>query len=205
MFINFLLMFLVSLTVIYLLVSTILKKKIIKRDLYVCGIFTLGVLILSITGYIGYSINDTLSSPVKLSRERISYVNYQDSVITDSTLYSIIQNLRIPHGKIVFAQAKLESDKYKSELFRSNFNLFGMKYATKRPSVTYYENLGYQKYDNWKESVVDYLIWQYSNGVEKFSDEKYFEYLHAYYAEDPSYIRKLKNIIENTNFQKLAK
>ena len=198
-------MFLVSLSVIALFVLLIKKSKIIKRDFYVSGIFTVGMFILLSTGYVGYNINNTLSSPIKLSRERISYVNYRDSAISDSSLYSIITNLRIPHGKIVFAQAKLESNNFKSELFKSNFNLFGMKFATKRPSVTYYENLGYQKYDNWKESLVDYLIWQYSNHVESFSEQKYLEYLHTYYAEDPSYVKKLNNIIESTNFQKLSK
>lgn len=203
LFIKFLLMFLVSLGVLYALVLAIIKKKMVIRDFIVSLSSVIAISIIGLTCYFGYDLNDELSTEFKVTRERVSYINFQDSVINDSILYSMITSLRIPHEKIVFAQAKLESNTYKSELYKTNFNLFGMKYATKRPTITTYEYMGYQKYTNWKESLVDYLIWQLSHNVDKLSDDKYFDYLHAVYAEDPSYVSKLKNIILKTNFEKL--
>ena len=195
-------MFLASLGVLSALTFAIIKKKIKLRDVIVSGIVATGFSILAFTSSLGYDMNSELSTEFKLTKERVSHINYRDSTISDSLLYGMIQNLRIPHAKIVFAQAKLESNTYRSELYKTNFNLFGMKYATIRPSVTCNEYMGYQRYANWKESVVDYLIWQFSNNVDKLDDARYMQYLHAVYAEDPNYIPKVKNIINNTNFKK---
>lgn len=205
LFIEFLITFLFSLGVLSVLIWAILKKKVILRDLFVSLLFSIGIFIFGLTCHYGYGLNDELSTEFKVIKERVSYINYQDSVISDSLLYSMINNLRIPHSKIVFAQAKLESANYKSELYNTNFNLFGMKYATKRPTITSYEHMGYQRYANWKESVVDYLIWQLSHNVDKLNDNRYFEYLHAVYAEDPNYVNKLKTIIFKTDFEKLSR
>lgn len=203
LFLSFIVLFLLSLAIIYLLVYFTIKKKITLRDYAFGFIVSLVVGIFVLTGVKASEVNKTMVGDIVISKERVSEINYMDSTITDSVLYSMITQLRIPHSKIVFAQAKLESANYKSELYKSNLNLFGMKFATIRPTVTPHEYLGYQRYMNWKESVVDYLIWQFANNVDKISDDKYFEYLHKVYAEDPSYVPKLKKIIQNTNFDKL--
>lgn len=203
LFVKFLIFFLLSLGVSYMLFWASYKKKIVMRDVYVNLIFSFCVLIISLSVKYGHDVNNELSSEFKLTKERVSYINYSDSTINDSLLITMLRDLRVPHPKIVFAQAKLESSNYKSELYRSNYNLFGMKYATIRPSVTIYSNMGYQKYDNWKESILDYCIWQFVNNVDKLNDEKYLQYLQAVYAEDPGYVSKIKKIIKNTNFEKL--
>lgn len=200
---KFSVMLLVSVCIISILVWAIISRKIILRDLYASFIFTIGVSLIVLNIIYGVELNDRLSMPFNVSREQVSDVNYMDSTITDSLLYSMIKELRIPHGKIVFAQAKLESGRYTSELYKTNNNLFGMRYATRRPTITNKEYMGFQMYHNWKESVVDYLIWQLSNKVDKLSEDRYFEYLQSVYAEDPTYVSKLKNIINNTNFDKL--
>ena len=170
LFIKFLLMFLASLGVLSALTWAVIKKKVLLRDVYVSLIFSVGAIVLIMTQSIGRDLNDELTIKFHISKEKISYVNYQDSTINDSLLYSTIKNLRIPHAKIVFAQAKLESGSYKSELYKTNYNLFGMRYATKRPTTTNNEYMGYQMYDNWRESVLDYLIWQFSHNVDRLTD-----------------------------------
>jgi len=105
--------------------------------------------------------------------------------------------MRVPHYKIVLAQAKLESGNYKSELYKSNFNLFGMKVVTRRVSNSSSSNNGYQSYCNWRESVMDYVLWQFTNKVDKLTQDEYLDYLSQKYAEDPKYVIKLKEIINN--------
>ena len=145
----------------------------------------------------GSEIIAKMDAPIKISTELTSKENTQDSTINDSILYKYLSDMRVPHRKIVFAQAKLESNNYQSELFKSNFNLFGMKVATIRVSNTDNENKGYQAYCNWRESVTDYVLWQFENNVDKLSDEEYLYYLSKKYAEDPQYIEKIKKLTKN--------
>lgn len=202
LFLKFIIFFILFLCVIGLLSILIWKKKLQIRDLYVTTVFTIMFTITLLCFSYGIKMNNELKNQFNFTHDRVSHVNYKDSTINDSLLYSMIKDLRIPHAKIVFAQAKIESANYKSELYKSNFNLFGMKFATIRPTITTNEYLGYQKYDNWKESLCDYLIWQFANNVDKLSDEKYLDYLDSVYAEDPNYILKIKKIISSYNFIK---
>lgn len=199
----FILFLLLSIGIIYSIVISFKEKKFVLRDVS-AGIVTLVISSIFTVTVLSYMrLNSKLvDGNIIVNEEKLSYINYQDSIINDSLLYDMIKSLRVPHAKIVFAQAKLETGDYKSELFRSNYNLFGMKLATIRPTITTMHNYGYQKYHNWKESVVDYLIWQLTNNVSRVNDDVYFEYLSDVYAEDPNYVTKLKKIISKTNFAK---
>ena len=205
LFIEFVAMFLVSLAVVGGLIFAVVKQKIAARDVYASAVATVIFTIVLSTYFLGNSLNYELNHKFKVSNELVSHTNFKDSVINDTMLYQMIRDLRIPHANITFVQAKHESDKYRSSLYKSNFNLYGMKYATQRPTVTVNENHGYQKYDNWKESIIDLLIWQYANNVDKLSDIEYLNYLDVVYAEDPMYMIKLRNLLKTTNFEKLIK
>jgi len=203
LFLGFLGFFLASIYVVYYIVKRVRASNISKRDCYVATGSLIFTSIFVGTMYMGMLMNDGLSNKVILSNEMSSNTNFKDSSINDTILYKMITDLRIPHKKIVFAQAHLESAKYTSELYKSNFNLFGMKFATQRPTVTSNENRGYQDYDNWKESVIDLLIWQFTNNVDKLTDKEYMQYLDLKYAEDKLYMKKLKEIVETTDYEKL--
>jgi flagellum-specific peptidoglycan hydrolase FlgJ len=114
--------------------------------------------------------------------------------------YILELNIRFPH--IVYAQAKLESGNFKSEVFKTNNNLFGMKQARKRPTTAKGTELNHAFYESWQESVVDYGMFSatYLNDIKTESD--YFEYLNQNYAEDPNYVVKLKTIIKNNTIEK---
>ncbi len=200
---QFLSLFILSIILVIGIGLVLYKKLIIWRDLVIIGIFS-GVLIVFISCFnFGSKIQFELTNKIHLTNEMNSNINYKDSTINDILLYSMIIDLRIPHKNIVFAQAKLESDTYKSDLYKSNFNLFGMKFAVKRPTTTKNEIRGYQAYDNWKESVIDLLIWQFVNNMDKVSDKDYLKYLQLKYAEDPEYMIKLNRILSKTDFKKL--
>lgn len=111
--------------------------------------------------------------------------------------YILELNIKFPH--IVYAQARLETGNFKSEIFKTNHNLFGMKVATLRPTTNKGEENGHAYYEGWRESVVDYAMFRaaYLNNIT--SEDEYFQYLKSNYAEDSRYIDRLKEIIKEEN------
>ena len=114
-------------------------------------------------------------------------------------LKAYILELNIKYPYIVLAQAQLETGGFKSQIFKENHNLFGMKVATKRPTTNKGEENGHAYYENWRESVVDYAFYsaQYLSNIK--SEAEYFEYLKQNYAEDSNYVDKLKEIIKENH------
>ena len=107
--------------------------------------------------------------------------------------YLIDLNVKFPD--IVYAQSRLETNGFKSKIFRENNNLFGMKTATKRSSTNKGEQHGHAYYDNWRESVLDFALWQCRYLSTINTRGEYLRYLKANYAEDPNYINKLEKIL----------
>lgn len=74
-----------------------------------------------------------------------------------------------------------------------------MKVARTRPTTNKGEQYSHAIYNYWKESVQDYALFQaaFLRGIK--TEQQYFEYLRYNYAEDSSYVDKLKSIINKTN------
>jgi uncharacterized FlgJ-related protein len=108
-------------------------------------------------------------------------------------------NFRYPH--IILAQAKLESGHFKSTIFLENNNMFGMKEAKLRANLAKGTNRNHAYYDSWQESVIDYALY-YSSYLRSIKTEgEYFEYLRQNYAEDPTYVQRLKQIIKKQDLK----
>lgn len=90
----------------------------------------------------------------------------------------------LKHSEIVVAQSILETGHYHSDNCVKHNNLFGL-YNSKRKQ--------YYKFDKWWKSVVAYrdmIQYRYKGG-------DYYEWLQKIgYAEDPSYISKVKGIVK---------
>jgi len=111
-------------------------------------------------------------------------------------------NVKYPH--IVMAQSILETGHWKSQVFKANHNLFGMKQANIRINTAKGTNLNHAYYENWQESLYDYAFYQcrYMSGVH--NEEDYFLALDASYAEvGGSYSKMLKQIIEKEHLRDL--
>ena len=103
-------------------------------------------------------------------------------------------NFRYPH--IILAQAKLESGHFKSTIFLENNNMFGMKEAKLRANLAKGTNRNHAYYDSWQDCILDYALY-YSTYLSDIRTEgEYFEYLRQNYAEDPTYVQRLKQIIK---------
>ena len=110
-------------------------------------------------------------------------------------------NVRFPH--IVLAQAILETGYYESRIFNENHNLFGMKLARARSTTAKGLQYEHAYYDHWKESVIDYALFQnaYMNKLRK--ESAYLKYLDKNYAEAKNYDKKLLEIIEKEKLEEL--
>lgn len=85
---------------------------------------------------------------------------------------------KVPHHKIVLAQARHETGNFKSKLCKVNHNLFGIKHRGR-----------YARYSHWKESIKDYK----ERISSRYNGGDYYRFLaNIGYAKDPLYIKKLK-------------
>lgn len=115
----------------------------------------------------------------------------EDIYFSDKELKHYLRQVNIKFPEIVYAQILLETGNFQSDVFKKYNNLFGMKVSFIRPTTAlYYEN-GYAVYRNWRESVLDYALYQayYHDSIK--SSEDYYNILKNY-AEDSLYIKKIK-------------
>jgi uncharacterized FlgJ-related protein len=103
--------------------------------------------------------------------------------------YLLLLNVRYPD--IALAQAEIESANFTSKIFKESNNLFGMKQSRRRPSTALGEEFGHAYYSTWKESVLDYALYNATFLSKVNTQEEYLQYLRQNYAEDPNYINKL--------------
>lgn len=142
------------------------------------------------------------NNPVKLVVIQTNYE--QDTTFSEIELVHYLEKLNVKHPDIVYAQAKLESGNFNSPIFKLNNNLFGMTTIGNRPTTSIGSRYGFAYFYSWRDSVIDYVIYQclYLNNK---SYEEYLFYLDNVYAEDPDYINKIKNIAEEYSIHLLNK
>ena len=110
-------------------------------------------------------------------------------------------HVKFPH--IVMAQSILETGHWKSQVFKENHNLFGMKQANIRINTAKGTNLNHAYYDNWRESVYDYAFYQCRYMGAANTEEEYFLALGASYAEAGNYVQALKLVIAKEKLKEL--
>jgi len=112
-------------------------------------------------------------------------------------------NFKFPH--IVLAQSLVETGTFTSDIFKENYNLFGMKEARVRLNLAKGTNRGHAYYDNWEDSVLDYALYAASYLSDLKTEETYLQYLGQHYAKDPNYVSKVKEMVEKGNLKQIFK
>ena len=136
-----------------------------------------------------------------LSQEERLIVIREYSGFSESKLIEKIDQLNFRYPHIILAQAKLESGHFKSTIFLENNNMFGMKEAKLRANLAKGTNRGHAYYDTWQDCILDYALY-YSTYLSDIRTEgEYFEYLKQNYAEDPTYVQRLKQIIKKQDLK----
>jgi len=108
-------------------------------------------------------------------------------------------NFKFPH--IILAQSYQETGHYKSGIFLENNNLFGMKQAQIRVTLAKGTNRNHAYYDSWQDSVNDYAMFYATYLSDLKTEGEYFEYLKKNYAEDPTYVQRLKALIQKRDLK----
>lgn len=126
--------------------------------------------------------------------EKILLIEEKDS-FTEDKLIEMMADLNVKFPWIPLAQSMVETGHFNSDIFLENHNLFGMKQARRRVTTAEGTNRGHAYYSTWRESVYDYAFYQsrYLGKIE--TEEQYYQYIDASYAEDTSYVNKLKQVI----------
>lgn len=171
-----------------------MKNKAFLDDLKIAlSIFILGLVLGGLfTGILTVRyLNNNNKTP------NVFYDIKNDSFST-SLVKTYFEKHHVRFSHIVYAQAVLESDNFKSKLFIKNNNMFGMKVPAQRFTFATnpYDYSNYAKYDSVEDCILDYKAWQMQNAYNITSEEGYFNLLKSIYAEDPTYITKLKKIIK---------
>jgi hypothetical protein len=158
----------------------------------------IGVVFFILLGFIGFflgyvRIKENYIENLSIE-EKVIILNQQDGFTPEKLKEYILElNIKFPH--IVYAQSILETNSFKSNIFKTNNNLFGMKQARIRATTNQGTERGHATYKHWRESVVDYALFQNAYLNKITTEELYFQYLEENYAEDKEYVIKLNKII----------
>jgi uncharacterized FlgJ-related protein len=149
----------------------------------------------SVIGYVMFTKVNQIKYITQETKAVIIRENEKEKEFSPENLKYQILKFGIKYPRVVYAQAILESNTFKSNIFKVNNNLFGLKKAYRRPTTSQNSDLNHAYYNDWIECVVDYGFYQsqYSGSIR--SEEEYLKLLGESYAEDPHYVERLKQIM----------
>lgn len=158
-------------------------------------------LIVSISYGIGHYFSPVAAvnaTEARMKNLTATSANTEVEEFSEEALLSFMKELKIKYPETVLAQARLESGNFTSDIFKENHNLFGMKVAEKRPSSAIGVNRGHAQYSNWKESVVDYALFQsyIIAKLPKNNSDEYRNYIQKFYSETSDYLTRIDKTIK---------
>lgn len=104
-----------------------------------------------------------------------------DTTKLEELFIKYIVDIDIKHPEVAYGIAKQESA-FRSRLFKSNNNLFGMRHPKVRPTKSLGNKLGFAHFENWQHSVDDYKLYiEFCNG-HKMSKKQFLSYIKNNYA-----------------------
>jgi len=158
------------------------------------------IILISMT--FGYIISSVMTHPNPIEKlvfkDRLILLPETKLIMNDTILaeYLIANNIKFP--AIVMAQALHESNRFTSDIYLENNNLFGMKKAYSRQSRATGVNRGHATYDNWEDSIIDYGYYQANYLRQVKTEAQYLLYLNKYYASDSLYDKNIKRYLVET-------
>ena len=169
----------------------------IKRNYVFYIIFSLLISLLSICLFkllFIPSISFKEVPSLKSKYEKVCIAEVQNNFTEEKFINKIKQlNLNYPH--IVYAQAMLESGNFTSKIFRENNNMFGMKQARVRINLAKSTQYNHAYFETWEDCLLDFAFHRATYFSKLKTEQDYYNYLGKYYAEDPSYVSKLKSMV----------
>ena len=155
------------------------------------------VLMIVVSGITYLATDKTPQVTVYEAPINVKVLNEMD--FSKDNLIKYLKQINIKYPHIVFAQSQLETGYFTSDIFKENHNLFGMRQARQRATTAKGTQYKHAYYDHWQSSVLDYALYQNKYLSKLKSERAYFNYLKENYAEDKTYIPKLKKIIKKNS------
>jgi uncharacterized FlgJ-related protein len=168
----------------------------VKPSTYVKG----GLLVLAVAAIAGFSSSPRAVLKDLTPEEKIIVVREYNG-FTQKALIEKIKSLNFKFPYIILAQSYQETGNYKSDIFLNGNNLFGMKEARIRATLAKGTNRNHAYYDSWQESLYDYALFYNTYLHDIKTEGEYYGYLQQYYAEDKSYVTRLKALIKKNNLK----
>jgi flagellum-specific peptidoglycan hydrolase FlgJ len=148
----------------------------------------------------------TVVPPIIIGANTVEKSRNYSTDFTPELLMSKLDEMNFKYPYIVYAQAMLETGNFTSSTFLKQNNLFGMKRAKSRVTTAKAEPGLHASYESWYMSLIDYGLFQSRYLSKVVSEDDYYSYLSENYAEDTSYVGKLKKIVRTQNLkEKLTK
>jgi len=124
-----------------------------------------------------------------------SFTRRAEMPFSTTNMLKIMNEVGIVYPDIVMAQAKIETGHFTSRVFRENHNLFGMRLPRQRSTTATGEQYNHASYTSWRQSVIDYKLWQDRVLIKVKSKRAYLKYLSKYYATDKKYVKLIEKMI----------
>lgn len=110
----------------------------------------------------------------------------------EAKLRPYLEQLNIRFIDVAIAQSMEETGHYGSAIFKESHNLFGMKLAVVRPTTAIGELRGHALYRNWRDSCIDYALFQARYAGKIVTEDQYIDFLGKVYATNPEYKNNLR-------------
>jgi uncharacterized FlgJ-related protein len=124
-----------------------------------------------------------------------SFTRRAEMPFSTTNMLKVMNEIGIVYPDIVMAQAKIETGHFTSKVFKENHNLFGMKLPRQRSTTAIGEQYNHAEYTSWRQSVIDYKLWQDRVLIKVKSKRAYLKYLHKHYATNKQYVTLIKKMI----------
>jgi flagellum-specific peptidoglycan hydrolase FlgJ len=134
-----------------------------------------------------------------LRNQEIKILAKKAIIVQDSlNISQLLEKHKIKFSHIVLAQAKLESNNFKSDLFIKYNNFCGLRIAGQRYcfAINNYDYGAFAKYSTIEDCVKDIKSWQIQNALFLTTDDQYFELLEKVFCKDKDYVKRLKELIK---------
>lgn len=171
-------------------------KQITLRQ-YILGFLITG-LIFSSLGFTGAIKFNTLIEKIPV------IIRLNEEEFNEENLIKEIQKLNIKFGNIVYSQCIVEGasktgERWKNPIFINGNNFLGLKKAYSRPSTAIaWGNDDYCIYNNWRDCLIDYSLYQAQNCRNIHNEKEYLIFLKEMgYSVNLNYISLLNKVNEN--------
>lgn len=174
------------------MIYTFNKKqlKFVRINWFNTIITYIGIIVIMLIG-----LSWSIPSNKKLTESEILVLVAKENKFNDEKLIKMINKLNFSFPYIVYAQTLIETNRFTSNIFIENHNLFGMKQALVRINTARGIQNNHAYYDSWVESVYDYALYSATYLSNIKTEDEYLDYLSQSYADDKQYVNKLRNII----------